>query len=227
MMAQQARFLHEITRRRQPLIFEGRACASSTPTARRVAWYKRINPDGSQTRRGPGWSLLREQPQHGHTENYQRASDVHVTTRRPAPDPIQGSAEVPVTSATTEQALRLIGLSKSFGEKVAVDRVDLLVPRGSFFGLVGPNGAGKTTSLSMAVGLLKPDSGRAEILGDDVWSDPTRAKSLIGVLPDGTEWQLARGPTFNGARPISAPNTGEVNHSPEGIVDPARIVKPA
>ncbi|GAA4251772.1 ABC transporter ATP-binding protein [Dactylosporangium darangshiense] len=90
-----------------------------------------------------------------------------------------------MTSATTEQALRLIGLSKSFGEKVAVDRVDLLVPRGSFFGLVGPNGAGKTTSLSMAVGLLKPDSGRAEIFGVDVWSDPTRAKSLIGVLPDG------------------------------------------
>lgn len=88
----------------------------------------------------------------------------------------------PVTSLP---ALRLRGLSKSFGDKVAVDRVDLLVPAGSFFGLVGPNGAGKTTSLSMAVGLLRPDAGAAEIFGVDVWSDPTRAKALIGVLPDG------------------------------------------
>jgi ABC-2 type transport system ATP-binding protein len=82
-------------------------------------------------------------------------------------------------------ALRLVGLSKSFGDKVAVDGVDLDVPAGSFFGLVGPNGAGKTTSLSMAVGLLRPDAGRAEIFGADVWADPARAKSLIGVLPDG------------------------------------------
>lgn len=52
-------------------------------------------------------------------------------------------------------------------------------------GLVGPNGAGKTTSLSMAVGLLRPDAGRAEIFGADVWTDAVRAKRLIGVLPDG------------------------------------------
>ncbi|MEV6302526.1 ABC transporter ATP-binding protein [Actinoplanes sp. NPDC051861] len=82
-------------------------------------------------------------------------------------------------------ALRLDGLSKTFGDKRAVDQVDLEVPAGSFFGLVGPNGAGKTTSLSMAVGLLRPDSGSAEIFGVDVWSDPVRAKELIGVLPDG------------------------------------------
>nr|WP_218906879.1 ABC transporter ATP-binding protein [Micromonospora jinlongensis] len=81
--------------------------------------------------------------------------------------------------------MRLIGLSKAFGDKRAVDNVDLEVPGGSFFGLVGPNGAGKTTSLSMAVGLLRPDSGRAEIFGVDVWADPVRAKELIGVLPDG------------------------------------------
>jgi ABC-2 type transport system ATP-binding protein len=90
-----------------------------------------------------------------------------------------------VTTATSVPALRLIGLSKSFGEKAAVDGIDLLVPAGSFFGLVGPNGAGKTTSLSMAVGLLRPDGGRAEIFGVDVWSEPARAKALMGVLPDG------------------------------------------
>jgi ABC-2 type transport system ATP-binding protein len=90
-----------------------------------------------------------------------------------------------VTTPTPTPALRLIGLSKAFGDKRAVDHVDLEVPGGSFFGLVGPNGAGKTTSLSMAVGLLRPDSGRAEIFGVDVWADPVRAKELIGVLPDG------------------------------------------
>ncbi|GAA3475199.1 ABC transporter ATP-binding protein [Nonomuraea roseola] len=82
-------------------------------------------------------------------------------------------------------ALRVTGLHKSFGDHVAVDHVELTVPAGSFYGLVGPNGAGKTTTLAMAVGLLRPDSGRAEVFGVDMWKDSVRAKSLIGVLPDG------------------------------------------
>ena len=82
-------------------------------------------------------------------------------------------------------AFEMMDLTKRFGDKLAVDGVDLAVPRGSFFGLVGPNGAGKTTSLSMAVGLLRPDSGSARILGVDVWADPGAAKALVGVLPDG------------------------------------------
>ncbi len=82
-------------------------------------------------------------------------------------------------------ALRLSRLYKTFGTNIAVDHVDLEVPAGSFFGLVGPNGAGKTTSLSMAVGLLRPDGGTATVYGVDVWADPLRAKALLGVLPDG------------------------------------------
>ena len=82
-------------------------------------------------------------------------------------------------------ALRLSRLYKRFGSTIAVDHVDLEVPAGSFFGLVGPNGAGKTTSLSMAVGLLRPDGGTAHIFDVDVWADPLRAKALTGVLPDG------------------------------------------
>lgn len=85
----------------------------------------------------------------------------------------------------TVPAFHLDGLTKHFGHKVAVDSVDLVVPAGSFYGLVGPNGAGKTTALSMAVGLLRPDHGTARIFGADVWSDPARSKSLFGVLPDG------------------------------------------
>jgi ABC-2 type transport system ATP-binding protein len=82
-------------------------------------------------------------------------------------------------------ALSLRGLTKAFGPTLAVDRLDLEVPRGSFFGFVGPNGAGKTTTLSMATGLLRPDTGTAEIMGHDVWSDTVRAKQLVGILPDG------------------------------------------
>ena len=94
-------------------------------------------------------------------------------------------------------ALELPGLCKRFGETTAVDHLDLEVPGGSFFGLVGPNGAGKTTSLSMAVGLLRPDGGSALIFGVDVWADPMRAKQLIGVLPGGPRscwrcWSLPR-----------------------------------
>lgn len=82
-------------------------------------------------------------------------------------------------------ALSLRGLAKRFDTKVAVAGVDLAVPTGSFYGLLGPNGAGKTTTLSMAVGLLRPDGGEARVLGYDVWADPVRAKSLLGVMPDG------------------------------------------
>ncbi|GAA2634153.1 ABC transporter ATP-binding protein [Dactylosporangium fulvum] len=89
-----------------------------------------------------------------------------------------------VTDREPGSALSLRGLTKRFEDKVAVAGVDLDVPTGSFFGLLGPNGAGKTTSLSMAVGLLRPDAGHAYVLGHDVWSDPVEAKRRLGALPD-------------------------------------------
>ncbi|GAB4099716.1 ABC transporter ATP-binding protein [Sinomonas halotolerans] len=82
-------------------------------------------------------------------------------------------------------ALSLRGLAKAFAGKPAVRGVSLDVPAGSFFGLVGPNGAGKTTTLSMATGLVRPDAGRAGVLGVDVWERPLEAKRLLGILPDG------------------------------------------
>ncbi|WP_309620533.1 ABC transporter ATP-binding protein [Salinibacterium sp.] len=82
-------------------------------------------------------------------------------------------------------ALEIRGLVKRFGEKVAVDNLDLTVPSGSFYGLVGPNGAGKTTTLSMATGLLRPDAGQVSIHGVDVWTNLVAAKRLIGNLSDG------------------------------------------
>ncbi|WP_062387151.1 ABC transporter ATP-binding protein [Demequina iriomotensis] len=82
-------------------------------------------------------------------------------------------------------ALSLRGLTKRFGQTLAVAGVDLDIPAGSFFGVVGPNGAGKTTTLSMATGLLRPDAGTVAVLGVDLWAAPETAKPLLGVLPDG------------------------------------------
>jgi ABC-2 type transport system ATP-binding protein len=82
-------------------------------------------------------------------------------------------------------AVRTQRLFKRFGRQTAVGGIDLVVPRGSFAGLVGPNGAGKTTTLSMITGLLRPDGGLIEIDGRDVWTDPVNVKVHIGVLPEG------------------------------------------
>lgn len=83
-----------------------------------------------------------------------------------------------------QPAVAFRGLAKRFGAKIAVDHVDLEIPAGSFFGICGPNGAGKTTLLRMATGLLQPDEGVVEVVGRNVWSDPSAAKRRFGVVPD-------------------------------------------
>jgi ABC-2 type transport system ATP-binding protein len=88
------------------------------------------------------------------------------------------------TAESRGPALEVRGLAKTFGTKVAVAGIDLVVPPGCFFGLVGPNGAGKTTSLKMMTGLLRPDAGEVHIGALDVWRSPVEAKSVIGVLPE-------------------------------------------
>lgn len=91
----------------------------------------------------------------------------------------------PATTPRTTPALSLRGLVKRFGDKVAVNQINLDVPSGSCYGLVGPNGAGKTTTLSMATGLQRPDAGAAWVQGINVWEQPLAAKKLLGILPDG------------------------------------------
>lgn len=76
------------------------------------------------------------------------------------------------------------GLSKKFGEKVAVNSLDFSVPTGALFGFLGPNGAGKTTSLRILMGLLPPSSGVATIDGFDVTKDSLQVRSRVGYLPD-------------------------------------------
>ncbi len=85
---------------------------------------------------------------------------------------------------TTSPALEISGLVKQFGGTPAVDRLDLVIPRGEFHALLGPNGAGKTTTLRMVAGLLRPDAGTARILGHDITADPIAAKRVLAFLPD-------------------------------------------
>lgn len=81
-----------------------------------------------------------------------------------------------------EEMIVARGLTKRFGQRIAVSAVDLSVKRGEAFGLLGPNGAGKTTTLSMLVGLLEPDSGEVEIAGRGSPTDPS-IRRLIGIAP--------------------------------------------
>jgi ABC-2 type transport system ATP-binding protein len=75
------------------------------------------------------------------------------------------------------------GLTRRFGDLVAVENVDLRVSPGQFFGFLGPNGAGKSTTIKMLTGLLAPSSGRIEILGIDLNAHPVEVKRQIGVVP--------------------------------------------
>jgi len=77
------------------------------------------------------------------------------------------------------------GLTRRFGELLAVDGINLQVAPGQFFGFLGPNGAGKSTTIKMLTGLLAPTSGQIEILGLDLNSDPVNVKRQIGVVPEG------------------------------------------
>jgi len=82
-----------------------------------------------------------------------------------------------------ESAIISNGLIKKFDGLVAVDRVDLEIVQGEFFGLLGPNGAGKTTMIRMLVGLCTPSGGTATIFGRDVVKDRYASRELIGVVP--------------------------------------------
>jgi ABC-2 type transport system ATP-binding protein len=81
-----------------------------------------------------------------------------------------------------ESAIEVHGLSKVFGEKVAVKDLNLKVKRGEVFGFLGPNGAGKTTSIKMLLGLIEPTEGEGRILGGPLGD--YRVRSRVGFLPE-------------------------------------------
>src|SRR5271163_4972726 len=92
------------------------------------------------------------------------------TSARPAP--------------ASDWAVETHGLTKRFGENIAVDGVELLVPRGCAFGYLGPNGAGKTTLIRVLLGLTHADSGTMSLLGYPVPRHRDRALARIGAIVD-------------------------------------------
>jgi ABC-2 type transport system ATP-binding protein len=76
------------------------------------------------------------------------------------------------------------GLTKNFGDLVAVNAMDLEVPEGSIFGLLGPNGAGKSTTIRLLCTLLRPNGGTASVAGFDILEDPVKVRENTGVLPE-------------------------------------------
>ena len=82
----------------------------------------------------------------------------------------------------TEFAIRARGLTKEFGSLVAVNHLDLDVPRAKIYGFLGPNGSGKTTAIRMLCGLLKPTEGSAEVLGLQVEESANDLKPRIGYM---------------------------------------------
>jgi len=81
-------------------------------------------------------------------------------------------------------AIESVGLRKVFGDLVAVDGINLAVPRGSFYGFLGPNGAGKSTTIKCLTGLVRPSGGTYRILDVDPVAEPVEVKRRIGVVPE-------------------------------------------
>lgn len=86
------------------------------------------------------------------------------------------------TAAAAETAIETNGLTKRFGERIAIDGVNLHVPRGSAFGFLGPNGAGKTTMIRMLLGLTHASAGNMSVLGHAVPAERAHALQHVGAI---------------------------------------------
>ncbi|MFP3879709.1 MAG: ATP-binding cassette domain-containing protein [Dehalococcoidia bacterium] len=89
-------------------------------------------------------------------------------------------------AARNSLAIQTFGLSRKFGDLVAVDAADLSIEEGELFSLLGPNGAGKTTVIKMLCCLLRPSSGTATIMGREICQEPMGVKQIIDVSPQET-----------------------------------------
>ncbi|HKE97512.1 MAG TPA: ABC transporter ATP-binding protein [Actinomycetes bacterium] len=87
------------------------------------------------------------------------------------------------TTAAADAAISVSGLVKTFGRTRALDGLDLTVRTGEVHGFLGPNGAGKTTTIRVLLGLLRADSGRAELLGGDPWRDAVALHRRLAYVP--------------------------------------------
>lgn len=82
-------------------------------------------------------------------------------------------------------AIELDGVTKRYGNIVAVDNLDLRVPEGEIYGFLGPNGAGKSTTIDLLLDFARPNAGSARVLGHDTCRESNQVRNRIGVLPEG------------------------------------------
>lgn len=119
-------------------------------------------------------------------------------------------------------AIETHALSKRYGAIVALDDLDLRVPRGTVFGFLGPNGAGKTTAMRLLLGLARPTSGSATILGHDVAADATEVRRRVGFLaqdPRFYEHETARATLRFTARFFFAGPAGAIDDRIDEMLD--------
>jgi ABC-type multidrug transport system ATPase subunit len=90
----------------------------------------------------------------------------------------------PLVAEAPVPGIEAIGLRRAFGSVQAVDNITFTAPAGAVTALIGPNGSGKTTLLLLLTGLLKPDAGRANIVGYDLTEHNLEARSRVGWMPD-------------------------------------------
>ena len=83
---------------------------------------------------------------------------------------------------TDDKAIHAAGLTKRYGETLALDGLDLSIEPGEVYGYLGPNGAGKTTTIRLLLGLHRPSRGRAELFGIDAWADPVAAHRRVAYV---------------------------------------------
>jgi ABC-2 type transport system ATP-binding protein len=83
-----------------------------------------------------------------------------------------------------EPIIEAEGLTRHYGERIAVDHIHLAISRGEVFGFLGPNGAGKSTTVRMLTGYIPPTSGTARVAGCEIIAEPVAARQHIGVVPE-------------------------------------------
>lgn len=130
-------------------------------------------------------------------------------------------------------AISVHNLRKLYGQKAAVDGLDLEVARGSFFGFLGPNGAGKTTTIKMLMGLAPPSSGSIELLGLPMPEKALEVKGKIGLVPDesllfdhltGLEFTEFVGRMYGLPRPLARERSKELLGLFELDGDPRKLI---
>lgn len=106
-----------------------------------------------------------------------------VQSDEPQPDEVQSGAW-DATIAEGDLLVSTRGLTKRYGQLVALDQLDLDVPKGAVFGIIGPNGAGKSTTFAILATLLKPTAGTATVCGADPTRQPKEVRRRLGYMPD-------------------------------------------